>query len=64
MAWDSREGQEKDLQRQWGADRLVLGASRPLVRQLHSNGFGEVGLAGRSRDHPLDPLQDWQGGHS
>jgi hypothetical protein len=45
-----------------GADSLVLGASRPLARQLHPKGFGEACLAGGGHDHSTNPLQGKQGG--
>ncbi len=61
LARDSRKGQEKDLQRQWGAGDLVLGASRPPVRQLHSKGLGEGGLAGDAKIIRMDPLQELAG---
>ena len=47
-----------------GADSLVLGASRPLVRQLHPKGFGEAMLTGGGHGRATDPLQGEQGGFS
>ncbi len=47
-----------------GADSLVLGASRPLVNPLHPKGFGEACLTGGGHSHPMNPLQERQGGLS
>jgi hypothetical protein len=57
-------GPEKDLRTAKGGGSLVLGASRPLTNQLHSNGFEGVCLVGGGHDHSTDPLQERQGGLS
>lgn len=47
--WIPERELEKDLRTAWGADTLVLGASRPLTRFLDAKGFAVKILVGGSQ---------------